>query len=400
MSLTQFNGLKDLAIIFIAVPIILILNHAGGHIFAPVVAIMGAVGVLGLRLNWKLTSPLLLAGLGLFVWILASSIWSDYQDGRDFKNIYRFAIGIPLYIFAIYWFSKLSPERTVSLRKLSGVLIPLSALIFAIETLTNYGVTRLADPSAVVGNIEANLSHGISALMVLAIPALLIIWSNDKIDRLRVFVLATSLVICAFFFGNTASLIAVFILIPVMLFASRRPSLCFATLSTIIGIGIILSPLIAVYAASIDAAGKASLPFSWEWRLETWSYIHENMYDRVFFGHGFDALRAVNETFDSRGFEDLAVVPMHAHNLGLHIWYELGLFGVLMTNLCLFLAARSVARSSLTRPQIMGLCGVTTSAAVYSALSYSPWSDWWLAAIAFAIGMVFLIPNRTTEWPP
>lgn len=388
----KFVNAKDAVGLYVALIIMLVLNHAGGHIIAPVVAFSGVIGFVGHRIgliNWS--SPLLLSFAAFFIWILLSSFWSPFEDTREFKNLYRFALGIPLYALAALWLSDLTDINKSILRGLMIFLLPLSVLIFMLDIITGFGITLSVDPEAVPSNIEANMGHGISAVLLFAVPSLIYLLQGGVIKRLVAAVLVISLITIGLTSNNTAFLVALSVSALVFAFAFVKPRLCFSVVIAIFGALIAFAPGLAYLASNVSDERIASVPMSWEWRIESWRYIYHNLQDGFLFGHGFDALRAVDATFDSRSFTDLPVIPMHAHNIGLQIWYELGLVGILLFCTALYFAARSVFRSKLDKAQIIALCGVTSVALSFSALSYSPWSDWWLGAIFWAFGMVFCI---------
>lgn len=401
MSTENFQKIlsaKDYSAIVLFLVIGMVLNHAGGHIWAPVMAITGIVGILGHKISLdKNTLPLLAPVALFFLWILLSTLWSPYEDNREFKNIYRFAIGIPLYGLTLYWMTCLSDKALKILRGMVMTLLPLSALIFAIECASGFMITQAVDPDASYGNMLGNISHGVSAVLVFSAPALLFLFSGNLTCKIIAAILIVSCAIISVTLTTTAAFIAFWGMIIVLGLSYFKPKLVFSLIISGFIALILFAPALGYFAQSLSVEQKAGIPFSWVWRLESWGYIHANIYDKFLFGHGFDSLRSIDETFDANGFSDLAIVPVHAHNIGLHIWYELGLVGVAFICAALFLAQRFVTKSDYSRSRIAALSGVSFVTIVYAALSYSPWSDWWLAVIALGFALALCVQPKTIK---
>nr|MBX2806812.1 O-antigen ligase family protein [Hyphomicrobiales bacterium] len=305
--------------------------------------------------------------------------------------------GVPLYLLFIGWLSQIGPRAARVFQALFIPLVLLSAGVFLFEVLTQYSLTVAGDPEVTPENlkfyksrIEANISHGISVIFLMAGPVTMYLLQKKSTAPLALALFAT-LVLIAIIFSHAATIIALIFAALVFLLCQKSPRMAFAC---VIGAAMLLitaGPLLGWMASGMAAETKAGLPFSWEWRVESWAYIYENLLPLTLWGHGFDSLRAVTETTNLRGFEDLPIVPMHAHNIGLHIWYETGLIGVILANIILGLSARAIWRSNIPAPRIAVFAMIGAVALTYSALSYSPWSDWWLGAICFAFGAAQLV---------
>lgn len=137
---------------------------------------------------------------------------------------------------------------------------------------------------------------------------------------------------------------------------------------------------------------KAKLPFSWEERVENWGYLFGKILEHPIKGHGFDALRTFNETHTIRGFEGRAIVSLHAHNAGLHIWVELGFVGAILGCVALFMGARYLTRAdTMTKPQLVAASGLVMGVAMIASLSYGVWQDWWWATIIYVGALITFI---------
>jgi len=123
-----------------------------------------------------------------------------------------------------------------------------------------------------------------------------------------------------------------------------------------------------------------------------WEVLYQKILEHPFIGHGFDAVRTFNGTHTIRGFEDRALVSLHPHNAGLHLWVEVGFVGVVLACLALYLGARTLTGSErLSKPRLIAASGLCAATAVMASLSYGVWQDWWWAAIIFASTSIVLI---------
>jgi O-antigen ligase len=154
------------------------------------------------------------------------------------------------------------------------------------------------------------------------------------------------------------------------------------------------APIISALAMAASPAFKAALPFSWEHRLVPWSYVGERIREHPIVGHGFDASRSFDATFDTRGFEGLSVVSLHPHNAGLHIWLETGVVGAILAVMAIWCAgheAINFARGG--RARAMAAAGAIAPVILISSVSYGVWQEWWWAALFLTAGVLYLVPR-------
>ena len=386
---------KDMAVLCFVTIVFLILNHAGSLVAAAAAAIGGLFGIFGHRLPHPRSWPVpVWIGLVFLLWCGLSSVWSPYDSPRDIPGVARFCLGVPLYGLLIFVMMRQPENNGRILRLIIMSLIPLSAFVFAVDFVTDFAIFRLADPGAIDGDIIKNLSHGLSVLLMCLPPAIFFFARHGRggvMIAASVYILA---LIAAANSGNAAAILAVPTL-AVMMFAAFRFPAKAIRIALIAPIAVILlAPIISIIASETSQATKDALPFSWEWRAETWGYLAQKIADNPLAGNGFDSLRTMKDTFDARGFEGLSLVPLHAHNFGLQIWVEVGLVGAILAALFLWEAAGALIRSAwLTPRRASALCGTLAAAVIFSSLSYSAWQDWWWGAIAFALSFSVLIPD-------
>lgn len=384
---------KDRVLIAFVLVTFFVLNHAGSLAAAGIAALGGLAGLLGHRLPHPRRWPApIWAGFAFIGFAVLSALWSPYMPQRELSGYMRFGLGVPLYAALVFVMARQATSNQTMARAIILALLPLSACVFAIEFLSGYAITKMADPNALDGNISKNLSHGLSVLFLCLPPVTIMMWRRSVGFKALAIFCALAASACAVSSGNSAAVIAVPFAALIVTLAYFRPKLAVSLVFLTPILALLLAPVLSIITAELSADTKSALPFSWEWRVETWAYLGERIIDHPIIGNGFDSLRAFTDTFSARGFDDLSYIPLHAHNYGLHIWTETGLVGVVLLALCLWLTQQNLRTSSwLTRPRACALTGTVAVAFVFSSLSYSAWQDWWLGAIAIAISFTMLI---------
>jgi len=375
------------------------------------IAAIAAIGALGLRPSsllkiYKTVPTTLWFVIALLIWGLISSLWSPYQSPRIFTNPMILALGAPLFLgCALALRQQAQHGSKILLWIFVGGTIGSAAVILA-DLLTNFGVTNLVDPlganedpAAKAGDMEQNIGHATSVLSLLLFPVGMVLWTRSSRGKILAFILAMLVSIDAYKIGVSSSLLACAAGLLFVLLASWRPKIIVRISFFLAGASILLAPVVAFLAHNMPAETRANLPFSWEERVVNWSYLHEKIWQHPFIGHGFDAVRTFGETHTIRGFEGRALVSLHPHNAGLHLWVEVGFVGVMLACAALFLGARSLTREGLlSKPQMIATAGLVIAAMVISNLSYGVWQDWWWASIVLAGGLVsFIKPSRVSK---
>lgn len=406
---------KDLITFLFFFSCILVLNHAGGHVVAGAVGLGAFFGLIGQRIPHPKTWPIVIwASLFFIVYFAISNLWSTdndpglYSDSAlysyvvKYSNVVKFAVGAPISALLI-WVMTHQPRKLKTLWRIwLGYGVLLSAIVFSFDILSGFALTKSIDPSALPQNIDANISHGISVLLVIIWPALLMVFHDKKATgtlREATMVAAGILIAFAIFrFSNFASIIVIIAASLAALCAVKWPKTIINALFTVLTLSLIFAPWLGFAASKFTETQKAGLPFSWEWRVETWGFIWKEILENPLIGHGFGALRGYDETFSSRGFESLSIIPTHAHNAGLHLWVEGGGLGILITVIALWFIRRAVITADWLTPQrSIAIAGGLAAIIVYASLSYSVWQDWWIGTIALFAAMIPLIPVREAQ---
>jgi O-antigen ligase len=125
------------------------------------------------------------------------------------------------------------------------------------------------------------------------------------------------------------------------------------------------------------------MPSSFKARIIIWEYTAERALERPWIGIG------ARSTRDLRQAEDLAEKPegfvlsrntgIHAHNIFLQSWYELGLVGVI---LIAFASAMIALRISLLPLEVVPFAGATFTIFLATAsVAWGMWQTWLICAV-------------------
>ncbi len=405
---TNILSKKDDLVLFLVYFLLPLMSYAGG---LGIAAVLFCAGVLGLLGHWSLLSlnslkkiPYPIWGLLVFLlWAWLSSLWSPYHAKAVLSNADKLAFALPFYLgFAALVYAKRKQGVVGLLHKILIICLFLFALLLLFDVLTNYSWTLWVDPVGdgedIIkrrGDIMQNLGHHVSVQALLFAPLMVVLWLKAGVWRAAGVALAVLFFTTAIMAGMNAGVMAMLAALLFMGLASFKPRLSLWLGFVCAGLAVLCAPILAFIAKNIGPELRAKLPFSWEERVATWGYMYDKVLQKPLFGHGFDAVRTFNDTHTIRGFEGRALVSLHPHNAGLHIWAETGFVGVSLACLALFLAARFLTKQGrLAKAQMIAVSGLLASVLVISEFSYGVWQDWWWAAIIFAAAQIILLPER------
>jgi Lipid A core - O-antigen ligase and related enzymes len=108
------------------------------------------------------------------------------------------------------------------------------------------------------------------------------------------------------------------------------------------------------------------------------------------FGHGLDAARLLGEDAVLRG-EPFNTLPLHAHNLGLHIWLETGFVGAALFSAALAALGWRCMRSDMTSGAAAG-AGFAGAAYLATVMVGSGvWQEWLHGCLAAGLAGAAMI---------
>ena len=146
--------------------------------------------------------------------------------------------------------------------------------------------------------------------------------------------------------------------------------------------GFAAAPFAAQLPSTEQLVHQIKLPTSAAHRIVIWKFSATKAMERPLLGWGLDAARElpggdVSEWvyFDKTWRAQQPVLPLHPHNMFIHVWLELGGVGAVLAALLLLAVSRAVARRGVPAVATMG------AALLVSATSFGAWQSWWLAVV-------------------
>ena len=357
------------AVFFVLLPAI----GVGGALGLPVlICLVGALSLRPSRLRQAVESRpwSLLLLIGFLAIAVTSSLWSEHAAGPQALKIGALAVLGLVFAAAAAQDPRLTRAGAVA------AFIVLAALL-AIEALGGLPLNRAAQPEGDIDELGRNLSRGASLLLALtwgAAGALLArpgaAWKIAAMAALA----AGGFV--SLQFGQFANAVGFIAGLAAFATAYIAPRLILTAVLAALLVWLVGAPFATpLLASAIDAE---QLPFSWNARVEIWSYICDRIWEQPWFGHGLDAARA-----------HLPTVPVHPHSASLQIWFELGVAGVLLAAASLITGGRTLLRHfGDNRPAAAAAAGTLAAVGVIANLSFNLWAEWWLAAMFLAAGVV------------
>jgi len=399
---------KDYFVLILVFCVLPIASQAGGLGIAAITALGGVLTLIGLgpaKIGeiLKHTPKPVWALMALLFYGLISSAWSPYQSNRSLPNPAILLLGVPLYFLFVRAVVQFSKAESIWLRRVWIWSTIGSAIAILVDLTTGYTISLAIDPVSAGENAESrrgdliqNLGHGVAVLTLLFPAVAVTLWQRGTTSRIISIVLGLVILMCGIFAGMSASICAFFASLVFMIFAAFTPRIALAGMHIVTALALTSAPLFALFATKLSATQLASIPFSWEERLHNWRYIFEKIGEHPVIGHGFDAVRTFQDKHTIRGFDDRAIVSLHPHNAGLHIWVELGLIGIAICVAAIYLSYKGVLSSKMIeKPAAMALCGTGLAAITNASLTFGVWQDWWWAVIITAFSTSALIPYTT-----
>lgn len=379
-----------------------LLAHAGGLGIAPSVAIAGGIGLLASWPWHPRKTPVSAIAVAVFLgWAIATSFWSAYVDPNALTNPVKIGVGVILFFGIFPAAAYASSSGRPLLRRVVISIAFLMIALLIIDLLTHHGITFMVDPPREGENVlrkhgdaEMNLGHSVTVLALLLPIVSMMIWREFKHGKIVSIAFVILALIAAILAKLFAGILAIIVAVLVMFLARRFPKFTYGLVFWSAIISILAAPLIGIAMGYVSDDMKAAMPFSWEHRVEMWAHVYEQIKLSPIWGHGFDAVRTFDATFSSRGIENWAVVSLHPHNAGMHIWVETGAIGAVLASVAIFVigrAAKPFVFSSLYRT--IAISGFITALICVASMTYGVWQDWWWAAIMLVGSSLWFLPG-------
>ena len=281
-----------LACVCLAIVLLPPMAVAGGKGIAAVVAVLGiVVALLGLtkRGAGERARPSLAfwAVLAFAFWALVTVLWSPHAGFAWDGNAVKIVAGVLLYTVAADGVAQSGRLRPALLQVLALGAVVAMLLATCVEAATDYALTFWADPlrpgedaELKRGQAEMNVGHGVTvaALLLPAACVAVFRWLRRYVRGIAL--LAVVEVVAAFalaaWMGRLWVGFAVLaVVVATTVLAMWRPRTGMWTAGALAAGSILFAPAFGWLAGKADAATKAGLPFSWEHRLESCSFMGE-----------------------------------------------------------------------------------------------------------------------------
>ncbi|MEQ8557802.1 MAG: O-antigen ligase family protein [Henriciella sp.] len=182
----------------------------------------------------------------------------------------------------------------------------------------------------------------------------------------------------------------------------------FRILIGFVALAVVSSPIVLGATAPMVVNSDLPLQASSKSRIFAWSLAARKVEERPLVGHGIEASKEWRETFaeepdllelmrestDLTGipWEKYRILPGHPHNMGLQLWAETGLVGVLLGCAALFLLALALpSPATLGTPLALATAGLIGASFSLFSLSYSVWNEaFWANMVLSAAAIIVL----------
>jgi O-antigen ligase len=331
------------------------------------------------------------AALGLAALVTISALWAP-EPGRVLNLGLRLLAFMALGAMAARVLAETPPERLAPLPWVlaGGVLAGGLAALYD-------DATGNALRAAVRGLQEAHarLFFGLKpAVSVIAVLLPLVVFCPRLPRALRLGIAALGLAVAWALPAESARIALMAGLLLGLAAQATGPWLARA-LGAGLAAGVLLAPAIMAGLLAVMPSLER-LPPSAAHRVLTWEFVVQRIAEKPLLGWGAEASRVMPggaDTFEadtltrfgltseaSRAWfarREASRLPLHPHNIPLHIWLELGAVGALAGAVLAWAMGAAVASA---RP-LPGATGAFGAAIIVGLLSYGAWQEWWIGLL-------------------
>jgi len=397
-----------LAAAFILWPVMAVL---GGQGFAPLIGLTGLAALFVARPKLP-PAVFALFGFAFIAWAALSELWTPGQraliSGSLLDNTFSVeARSVSTILLALTSALTVAAVlRTEPAPRASAVvtvmLVVQGVLVIASAAATGQILTALYGDDIHRHN-EAMQNIGRSAnVLALALPLLvpLLIYRWNLAGKVFAALLSVAAAAAFLLLGSDSAFFAIFGISGGILIVGLLPKTGFRWLFGLIAGYISAAPMLfAVLIRGLDPV-STGLPDSFRSRLWSWESVIARLPDAPLTGHGLNATRQWNATFETRPdwlaqlpahWKDYPIVPGHPHNMALQIWAETGLIGAFLAAMSLVALSIHLPRPEDLRPEIrFAAAGLAGAAIVIFSFAYSLWNEGFWSALALASAAIIL----------
>ena len=385
-------------VVLILMPVV---SHAGGLGVAPLVFILGLLGiVLKVRDNEpKIWFSLRFWALSVFfLWLSITALWSPYRPDDILTNYIKLLIMGLTFYFCPGTFKYVAKTKSKTLQRIFLITTYLSAIIIFLDVVSNFQITLFFNPASTstelgyrIRDAEMNIGHGLTVLVLLSAPMVLLLKKQFKYWKFLT-ALFVALIITASYLNNLwIGVFGILAVVSIMLLASKFPRLMPKMMIVLALSAVVLAPLFAFLSHQMLRSDLSVLPLSWEHRIRMWAYCWPVIADNTIIGSGFDAVRTFDEQWIARDGRAITIVSLHPHNAGVHIWTEAGLIGCVLAASVIVSSWKFVAQLCQTQDMSILISGLLVAIILISSLSYGAWQFWWWGSVFFSFGLIHVV---------
>ena len=314
-----------------------------------------------------------------------SAFWSPLPEKAAWS--WKFAACFLIAPMALHSVSYLAPAaRARAGAGVAWACLAMAALL-SFEALTGAKIRQALPPYEIAVRDVISLGRGALLLTLLVWPAMRIFDEHFNRPLLGWGVAALAVIPALLLTIETnALMLAVgFVAYGAGRIAGRRAAVFFFA---VFGALVWLAPLAAI-ALPLEAWGEAlkgAAPDSWVQRLFIWARAGDEIAAHPF-GGGVGYARYLSRPIipvEISGVE-LNTMPLHPHNMILHVWMELGVVGAAALSGLVFAASRMAARAAVTKADAGMIAAIIAAITVTTMTEWSLWQVWRFAAVWIAL---------------
>ncbi|WP_020592633.1 O-antigen ligase family protein [Kiloniella laminariae] len=344
-------------------------------------------------------SKLQLALLGSFFgWVIVSSVWAINPENSFQLSLRLLALTLGgLLLITAVEVQSAAVQKQYAKALLWGCI--LGAVLLLVESNLSAPLTKLAKGKALDEAMNLSRFNRGASFLGIACWALFAIYRAHLPRLLRV-ILPVLPVGVLYFAPSESSLLAVSLGGLWYLMFYLKPRLGFRLLPVLMITSILLMPWIVQKIEPLyGPESSQSIPFSAKHRFFIWDFVGAQIVDNPLIGYGFDSAR----DYPNNGVENYVhhqadgttraiggrIVSLHPHNFALQIWLELGVIGVLLVCLIIWLLFAQLKKKGLDEdPAIQAML---VSLFIVALLGYGIWQNRWFVMFFIFATLVSLV---------
>ncbi len=365
----------------------------------PVVALWAAGVVLPLLALFAFgqrprVDPTLVAWIApLFAWALCSAFWAFDAKEALLLAPRSFATLLVTLLLADC-FARLPPPLVAAALRWLLPGFALALLLLIEERLSGLAIMqRLAGVSYAGAREADHLNRSALGYALLGFAGALLLWLRGP--RWTAFAFLATLTLLLTLFSSTTALLAAAVGLLLLCLTLWRRALGLGLLLAALLLALPLMPLVAWVSGRLHLADAAWVGLTGQSRAYIWDFVLARVQERPLLGWGMDAAASM-PNFGVTPFFKFQdhVIPLHPHSVGLQLWLELGLIGVLLALPPLLLLWRRLARAPW--PGNSFLVAAAGAVLVAGGLSVGLWQSRWLGLECLALVLPLLVRRGGT----